>query len=318
MTNGCTNGVHRSIVVTVVGAFQNGKSTLVNCLLDDKYAPMGNGTRTTACCTYFRYGAAEIAKLFHSAKEVHILERREAIFESSFKCCGTDWLEISCWKPILQKAILVDTPGFDANEEDDAVAQNAIDKSDIVIFVHDARQLDDCAFRILRNIQDSGKRLLFLMNCKNQQNWHPSDKKNLEIAQVIESQLSENGFDASLIRINGRKVWPCNPLFAWYALGHLQRDLDSGQENVKNDANDLMDDIKHFCKKKKWKNLYEQKEQFMTGSGILEVRDTIERASMASLWYLCGNLNAELQALTETWSARLKKIILESEAMSRK
>lgn len=52
-------------VVAIVGGFQIGKSTLVNCLLDDRYAPTGKGLRTTAASTLFRYGEAEEVWLFH-------------------------------------------------------------------------------------------------------------------------------------------------------------------------------------------------------------------------------------------------------------
>ncbi len=315
MTSICPNRVPK---IAVVGAFQNGKSTLVNCLLDDKYSPMGKGVRTTACCTYFLYGEAEIAKLCHGVtQKSEILDRREAIFGSGFSCDGSDYLEISCWKPILQKAILIDTPGFDANKRDDEAAQDAINKSDIIIFVHDARQLDDCAFRILKRIQRAGKRLLCLMNCTNPQNWHPSDKWNLEISRVIESQLSEIGYDSSLIRIQERKVWTCNPVFAWYALGHLQRDLDSNQESVKSDAKDLFDDVMYFCKKRKWAHA-EQKKQLLTASGVLEIRRIIENSSMASLWNLCKSPFDEVRALTEKWTLVLKNVFSNLEVEARK
>ena len=304
--------------IAVVGAFQSGKSTLVNCLLDGKYAPMGKGLRTTACCTYFLYGEAETVKLFHGdLQKSEVLDRREAIFGPDFTCGGTDFLEISCWKPILQKAVLIDTPGFDANGEDDTVAGKAIRKSDIIVFVHDAKQLDDCDLRILKDIREAGKRLLFLMNCNNRQNWHPDDEGNRRVSEAIEAQLSDIGFDAPLIRIQGRQVWAFNPVFAWYALGDLQRDLDSNLQNVRNDAEALTGDISAFCKKRKWEPSV-QKERLLSGSGVLEIRRAIEDAAMAPLWELYTNRTAELQALTRKWSTRMKKIISDSEAVLRK
>lgn len=304
------NGNNRLPLVTIAGAFQNGKSTLVNCLLDDQYAPMGKGLRTTACCSYFFYGEAEIAKLVHEGKKEEVLERREIIFDPSFTCSGKDHLEISCWKPLLQKAVLADTPGFEANKQDDEAAMYAIKNSEIVVFVHDTRQLDESARQILSMVRKEGKRLLFLLNCKDEQHWHPADKKNMDLAQVLENQLAEMGWNESLLCIQGRKVWTCNPVFAWYALGHLQRDLDNCNESIRKDAETQIDTIKFFCKKQSKKDSgwtdVKIKELLLATSGILEIRRAIENAAMVPIINLCTNPMGELKALTEKWSAQIK------------
>lgn len=305
-------------LVTVAGAFQNGKSTLINCLLDDQYAPMGKGVRTTACCSYFRYGEAEVATLVHgeTGKE-EVLERREVIFEPAFSCTGKDHLEITCWKPLLQKVVLVDTPGFDANKEDDEAARYAIRHSDIVIFVHDTRQLDDPARKILKMVQGEGKHLLFLMNCKDDQNWHPANSRNMRVAETLEAQLQEMGMDDALLRIRGRCVWNCNPLFAWYALGHLQRDLDCRDESVRSDAEDKIDRILFFCRKQVKKdpdwNSKPQKEQLLSASGILEIRRCIESSAATIISNIRLNPAGEARILTDKWAARLQAMFRQIE-----
>lgn len=303
---------------TVAGAFQNGKSTLINCLLDDQYAPMGKGTRTTACCSYFLFGEAEIATFVHgdTGKE-EVLDRREDIFDPAFSCTGKDYLKITCWKPLLQKVILVDTPGFDANKEDDEAARNAVRKSEIVIFVHDTRQLDESARQILKTIQREGKHLLFLMNCKDDLHWHPSDEKNMHLAGVLENQLQEMGLDDSLLRINGRRVWNCNPVFAWYALGHLQRDLDHKDEGIQKDADDMIEKIHHFCKKQckkdpTWMDK-NQKDLLLSASGILDIRRCIENAAATILTNVCLNPSGEVRILTDKWASQLQAMFRQIE-----
>lgn len=304
---------------TVAGPFQNGKSTLINCLLDDQYAPMGKGLRTTACCSYFLYGEAEVATLVHDGDEAkrEVLERREKIFEPAFSCTGKDYLEITCWKPLLQKVVLVDTPGFDANREDDEAARNAVQNSDIVIFVHDTRQMDDSSRKILNTIKSEGKHLLFLMNCKNEMHWLPDHDKNQQIAATLESQLHEMGMDDSLLRIDGKCVWPCNPVFAWFALGHLQRDLDHRDEGTRKDAEDLIDKIQYFCKKQSqkdptWANR-NQKEQLLSASKIPEVRRCIENAAATIFTSISLNPGGEVRILTDKWDAQLQAMFQQIE-----
>lgn len=284
--------------ITIAGEFQNGKSTLVNCLLGAKYAPTGHGCRTTSCCTHFLYGETNTAP-----RQIYGATPSE------------NYLEVTCNRPILKDAILIDTPGFDANNDDDEAAKDAIRKSDIIIFVHGFGQLGEKSFRILKTIQSAGKRILFLMNCMDKLHWDPQNKKNMELIDIIESQLSSAGIDASLIRIQERKVWPVNPIFAWYATGRLEWDLHSPNKETRKDAEELIDDIQFFCKKKKWQYSLQKLE---TESGIPEIRRVIEEAAIMPLKELCENMEQELQALTERWTSRLRKIISDSEELLKK
>jgi len=295
--------------VTVAGCFQNGKSTLLNCLLDDKYAPMGKGVRTTACCSRFFYGEAEIVKLVHDdiGKE-EVLDRIEAIFQQDFRCSPQDHIEITCWKPLLKRIVLVDTPGFDANQVDDHIAQTALEKAAFILFLHDSRQLDQCSIRILQFLRSQGKRILFLMNCKNEQHWAPQDPANDKIRKTLEVQLKEIGMIDSLLPIQECLVWPCNPVFSWYAQGHLQRDLDNRDDSIRKDAEELLESIDYFCKKKKW-SASVQKDTLLKHSGILEIRKAVEEAAITPLKMACNNPMAEIKTLAELWSNRISGII---------
>ena len=243
---------------------------------------------------------------------LHVLSLRRNEYSTT---PSENYLEVTCSRPILKDAILIDTPGFDANNEDNAAAKDAIRKSDIIIFVHGSGQLGEKSFRILKTIQSAGKRILFLMNCMDKLHWDPQNKKNMELIGIIESQLSSAGIDASLIRIQGQKVWPANPIFAWFATGRLEWDLHSPNKETRKDAEELIDDIQFFCKKKKWQFSPQKLE---TESGIPEIRRVIEEAAIMPLKELCENMEQELQALTERWTSRLRKIISDSEELLKK
>lgn len=278
--------------ITIAGEFQNGKSTLVNCLLGAKYAPTGHGCRTTSCCTYFLYGETNAAP-----RQIYGATPSE------------NYLEVTCNRPILKDAILIDTPGFDVNNDDDEAAKDAIRKSDIIIFVHGFGQLGEKSFRILKTIQSAGKRILFLMNCKDLQNWSPKDKHNMGIANNIEHDLFNHGISSSLISIQSKKVWPVNPIFALYAAGQLEKERDFSQGTTKRHAIYLLKNIQSLDK---------NKEQLYQESAIPEVRRVIEEAAIMPLKELCKNMEQELQALTERWTSRLRKIISDSEELLKK
>ena len=63
--------------IGVVGCFQNGKSTFVNCLLDDIVARTGDGLATTSVNTKYVYGDVQSVRYFSDAevlKEVTLNE----------------------------------------------------------------------------------------------------------------------------------------------------------------------------------------------------------------------------------------------------
>lgn len=55
-----------------------------------------------------------------------------------------------------EQYIYLDTPGLDANTQDDAIAQQGIAEADIVLFVHQPQgELDPCELDFLRQLKDS-------------------------------------------------------------------------------------------------------------------------------------------------------------------
>lgn len=235
-------------VVAIVGGFQIGKSTLVNCLLDDRYAPTGKGLRTTAASTLFRYGEAEEAWLFHGdSSHGERLARRQDVFDPSREVGPEDWFRISAWKPVLQYVDIVDTPGYNAQDDDDKSASAAIDASSVVVIVQAAKTMDELCRTIVREACVPGKRCLFLLNCANQECWAPDDPHNVEICGAIEAELTSMGVVEFFLNVGDRIVHPVNALWAWYATGQSSRDLQSPDESVRRNAERMERKIKNYA-----------------------------------------------------------------------
>ena len=236
-------------VVAIVGGFQIGKSTLVNCLLDDRYAPTGKGLRTTAASTLFRYGESEEAWLFHGNNpDGGRLARRQDVFDPSRVVGPDDWFRISAYKPLLQFIDVVDTPGYNAHDGDDKSASAAIAASSVVVIVQEAKAMGDVCRKIVREACVPGKCCLFLLNCTNPECWSPDDPQNAEIGSAIEAELASMGVADFFLRVGERLVHPVNALWAWYATGQLSRNLDSPDERVRRDAERVEKRIRCYAK----------------------------------------------------------------------
>ncbi len=235
-------------VVAIVGGFQIGKSTLVNCLLDDRYAPTGKGLRTTAASTLFCYGEAEEAWLFHGDNQQgERLSRRQDVFDPSREVGPDDWFRISAWKPILQHVDIVDTPGYNAQDADDKSASAAIAASSVVVIVQAGKTMDDLCRGIVREACVPGKRCVFLLNCTNTECWSPDDPQNIAICEAIEAELKSMGVLGSFLPIGERLVHPVNALWAWYATGQAARALESANEDVRKDAERMVRKIQRYA-----------------------------------------------------------------------
>ena len=52
--------------------------------------------------------------------------------------------------PLSSSVAVIDTPGFNANEDDDGTAAAAIDKADVVVYVHESKALGEACTGIFR------------------------------------------------------------------------------------------------------------------------------------------------------------------------
>jgi len=168
--------------VAVVGSFQNGKSTLVNCLLDDYVAPTGIELPTTHLAATYAYGELETVNLKQADGversvdlDVFLRESEQGRLQSSMQAC------ITLWKPILQEVDLVDTPGLDANEPDTHLAMDAVEDADFVLFLLANQGLCQSEKQALRRVCEAGKPCAVVINCKDQQRWDPGMESNLVI-----------------------------------------------------------------------------------------------------------------------------------------
>ena len=219
--------INRCPVIGIVGCYQNGKSTLVNCLLDDKVATTGSGKATTKLSTVFSYGEFQQAKAIESSTGIESIltfpEYLDGVIDGP---CEYDSYHVSLWKPLLQNVDVLDTPGFYANEEDNRVATSSLDDLDVVVLVVRNKGLSEAEHSVLKTIAERELPFVVVMNCIETlgQLWNPASEANERIAQEIESRLRNIGHVPH--PIDGRFVFPLNLVWFWLASGHLAYEND--------------------------------------------------------------------------------------------
>ena len=272
--------------ITIAGRFQQGKSTLVNCLLGEKFAETGNGLRTTACCTMYKYGEKkEKFLLTGDGKKLPPPEEKKNYHPE-------DRMVVTLPHPLLKNVTIIDSPGADASKEDDLSAINAIQQSDAVLLLLAESALKEADRTILQECRKNGKKLIVLFNCKNQLKWHPEENKF--ICETIEAQLINSGFHDVILPIAGKKVFPCNLLWAWNGI--------TGKVD------------------KKTKGLYDEldtPERCLEASGFKEIRNAVDQIYRTVIWHILTHLDQEVDCLITRFENKMNKIIQESRKVVR-
>ena len=235
--------------IGVVGCYQNGKSTLVNCLLDARVASMGHGAATTRLATRFTWGEAFEAHyvMEESNRKVKVLKRHPVSLQdyalgkgmADGKCA---YQEVKLWKPFLQYIDLVDTPGFNDCDEDNATATNSLADLDFAVFVVRNKALSEIEITLLKTLSDRQLPFAVLVNCTESSRgyWQPESDINLQICHEIEGRLKS--FGHMPFPIQGRYVWPVNLAWFWYASQHMSPHHSEAEK-------DLYEDVEYFANK---------------------------------------------------------------------
>lgn len=284
------------IKIGVVGAFQNGKSTFINCLLDGVYARIGDGRRTTVQNTYYRYGETDWVYYLDAKRKV-IKESDLPTFLSNdwTKDTNIRYVEVTAWKPVLQHLTFVDTPGIDANEKDNDCVAFALKELDAAVFVLRNKDISQPEMKLMTDLGNHGIPFFVVINCHptgaNILSWAPTSKQNQTILENgLKPKISQ--LDIKPQSIAGNSILPVNLMWYWYATGKWQQEDEASKET-------LLENISYYQKKKKRaiSSLEWAKE-----SGFLVLRSLFCQAPTNYLpahLKLCRELNNNLLAISE-------------------
>lgn len=171
--------------IGVLGHYQNGKSTLINCLMGNLVCATGDGAISTT-------------------KKNSRHEFRKGFF-------------------------LIDTPGMDANELDNAETSSVIEQLDFAIVVLQNKGVSEKDMVAINLLTDQGVPMLVLVNCTdygNKNKWSPQSGFNSNILNNIKPQFIGKPLVA------GIDILLVNLQWYWYSIGGYRKESQDKQEEL--------------------------------------------------------------------------------------
>ena len=286
------------INVGILGVFQNGKSTFVNCLLDDLVARTGGyGLSVTSINTTYQYGIVQNVA-YRSDKDVICNSRLADFLTCEAYPQNTQKIVVSLWKPILDNVNIIDTPGFNANDKDSAMAFSSLEEIDIAVLIIDNKDISSTELEVLSLLKKYHIPFFVIMNCKNHMgnSWMPKSPFNENIAKNNLERIHQKGLRP--IIIDKEEIWQTNLLWFWFASEQYLSESPDKQESY-------TEDIEHFYNKQK-RNL-SKKEFCLNYSNFLPIRSIFTN----SIWYnfplTFTRWQKNIDEIFENWESKIIK-----------
>ncbi len=194
--------------VGIFGNFQQGKSTLLNCLLKCNIAKTGGrGVCVTSVNTAYSYGN------FHHIRNNNIEH-------------------IHLPAPILWNMTIWDTPGFNANERDSHVAKLALEEIDLALVITQNKGISQIELSTISELHVRHIPYIVIMNCMVSNGviineWNPLSKYNQDIADNNEARILSLGYNP--LSLYGEKIHKVNIAWEWYTSGLYHTDDSPGK-----------------------------------------------------------------------------------------
>jgi len=156
------------LLLAILGEFNAGKSTLVNAFLGADVAPTGI-LPTTATLNVLRGGGERLVRVVRkdgTTREGEHAALRGLLAEAEEEGAIVDRVEITLPSEILERVWILDTPGSNApNPEHEALAQEALRRADVALWVFNAGQAGKATEgRILAGIRESKRDVIAALN----------------------------------------------------------------------------------------------------------------------------------------------------------
>lgn len=197
---------------------------------------------------------------------------------------------------------IIDTPGFDANGEDDGTAASAIDTANVVVYVHESKSLGETCADVFKRVCEQGKQMVFLLNCCNSEKWSPDE--NADIVATIEGELETKGMLPSVIPVAGKAVFPVNVLWARFGLDMMDPENAAEAKAIRKIRMAAEDVLGTEIESMPVDTL---RAEMLRRSGFLPIRDFLRNLPLELLRHVAANSEREINRIVERFAVEFKK-----------
>lgn len=221
----------------LVGNYQAGKSTLINCIIGRPIATIGDGTSTTHTVVNYLYGTKESIEYIDNNCNHGILDNTDLGRIDSTN--NLKELNVYLNIPFLKDIILTDMPGFGKCHHDNMLSEKTLNEIDFAIVVetnYKAIEENSDSYKNIERLKWHNVPYYVILNCadisKKDWKWTPLSKNNLEIASKNIQQLSF--YKPLNYPFKEGEYLVVNLLWYWYSISDEDDDtIIRYQENLK-------------------------------------------------------------------------------------
>lgn len=205
-------------VVLLAGQYQNGKSTLVNCLLSGCYAIEGDGLATTATRTKYSYSDGK-DRYYQVSPDGSLKLLRSGVRRTIDRSNDAVSYRVEANVGLLKEMTLIDAPGWGSGDGDDKQAALSLDGVDFVVYLAQQRQLSDADRAFLKLLRKRRTYFSVLLNVLRKTD--PSEPDPQQVCAAIEGVIKQCGVNDQFIRFPSPSgICAVNLLWAKYG-AHL-------------------------------------------------------------------------------------------------
>lgn len=207
------------IRVAIYGTFQDGKSTLINCLTNSDMAEVGGaGVSVTHINTRYIFGSS--SKIFVVNEQGTRREISKLQYLSTKDSIVAKEIIIESKSPVLKYFDIIDTPGFDANESDSKIAQSLLKNTDFAILLLRNKGISEQNKCIAKQLMRYNIPYTCVINCFYEilDNWNPCAEQNENIKKDILAELKMISCNP-ISKLKVEPVYVVNLMWFWLSLG---------------------------------------------------------------------------------------------------
>lgn len=209
---------NRKPTLAIVGQYQNGKSTLLNCLLGGRYSIQGRGLATTRYNTTYTFGEIPEMRILSPNGSFTTTDlSTDSLSRAVDELADGTRISFSIYSPFLLNLSIVDSPGWGVKDKDNKSAESALEDADGFVYVFTKSINEELDLPFLKKIAETGKPLFLVLNCLDKR--PPSSSVTKKIGDEIVARMQSEGLHGNYHPLfKGVGVYPVNLIWAEYAL----------------------------------------------------------------------------------------------------